>query len=127
MGLRLALSGASGRMGQAIARLATAAGDDCVFTAGRAALQQTTGLSGLSGARADVLIDFSSPDGFLAALAAARAAKVPFVSGTTGLDAAHFAALDAAAAEIPVLWAPNTSLGVAVLARLVAAAAAALG
>lgn len=127
MALRLALTGASGRMGQAIARLATAAGDDCVFTAGRAALQETAGLSSLSGACADVLIDFSSPDGFLAALAAARAAKVPFVSGTTGLDAAHFAALDAAAAEIPVLWAPNTSLGVAVLARLVAAAAAALG
>ena len=44
-----------------------------------------------------MLIDFSSPDGFLAALAAARAAKVPFVSGTTGLaeDRLLRAAVDA--------------------------------
>ena len=55
-----------------------------------------------------------------------RRARRALVSGTTGLDAAQLAALDAAAARIPVLWASNFSLGVAVLVDLVERAAAAL-
>lgn len=75
----------------------------------------------------DVVVDFSSVAGFDAALAAARAHHAAFVSGTTGLSAEHRQALAQAGAEIPVLWASNFSLGVAVLHRLVAAAAGALG
>ena len=76
---------------------------------------------------ADVLIDFSSPAGFRHWLAACREKRVPFVSGTTGLDLADYVLLDAAAADIPVLHATNTSLGVAVLNRLAADAARLLG
>jgi len=74
----------------------------------------------------DVLVDFSHADAVPATLAAARRARVAVVIGTTGLSAADHAAIDAAARDIAVLQTANTSVGVAVLARLVANAAAAL-
>jgi 4-hydroxy-tetrahydrodipicolinate reductase len=81
--------------------------------------------SGLLGA--DVVIDFSRPEGLSRVLAAARRMGVAVVSGTTRLDAAVEKQLDDAAQVIPVLWAPNTSLGVQVLAQLVAEAVRRLG
>lgn len=76
---------------------------------------------------ADVVIDFSRPEGLSKVLAAARRANVAVVSGTTRLDAVVEKQLDDAAQVIPVLWAPNTSLGVQVLAHLVAEAVRRLG
>jgi len=60
-------------------------------------------------------------------LSAAVHQKVAVVSGTTGLDDAAQAALERAAQTVPVLWAPNTSLGVHVLAELVEQAVKKLG
>lgn len=74
----------------------------------------------------DVLIDFSAPAGFDAALAHCCAHRVALVSGTTGLSAAQRTALAAAARAIPVLWSANFSLGIAVLTRALGMAAAAL-
>lgn len=74
----------------------------------------------------DVVIDFSTPQGFAAALAHCGSRGVALVSGTTGFDAAQRAAMDNAARVIPVLHAANFSLGVAVLTRLLHEAAAAL-
>jgi 4-hydroxy-tetrahydrodipicolinate reductase len=74
----------------------------------------------------DVAIDFSLPvafDGILALCAKRRAA---FVSGTTGLSAQQRAVLQTGSAQIPVLWASNFSLGVAVLEDLVERAAGVL-
>lgn len=71
----------------------------------------------------DVAIDFSLPEAFDAVLACCRSRRAAFVSGTTGLDAVQRAALDAAAADIPLVWASNFSLGVAVLSDLVERAA----
>jgi len=83
--------------------------------------------SELSGApECDVVIDFSLPEAFDPVLAYCLAHARPLVSGTTGLSPEQIAALDAAAARIPVLWASNFSLGVAVLADLVERAARAL-
>lgn len=75
----------------------------------------------------DVLVDFSVPAGLAEHLAAARAAGVGIVIGTTGLTPAHHAAIDEAARDIPVLQTGNTSLGVNLLAHLVREAAARLG
>lgn len=83
--------------------------------------------SELGGAPAfDVAIDFSLPEGFdpLLALCVQRGAGL--VSGTTGLSDAQRQALQVASASIPLLWASNFSLGVAVLTELVERAAAAL-
>lgn len=73
---------------------------------------------------ADVVVDFSLPEGLLAALPHLGTAGL--VSGVTGLDAAGAAAVDAAAGEAPVLLAANFSTGVHVLADLVARATQAL-
>ena len=78
-------------------------------------------------AGAAVAIDFSLPHGVAANARACVRAKVPLLVGTTGLDPATRAALESAAAVIPVLIAPNTSVGVNVTARLVKLAAQALG
>jgi 4-hydroxy-tetrahydrodipicolinate reductase len=71
----------------------------------------------------DVLIDFSGVHAFDAALALAVERRLGFVSGTTGLSSEQYDALNNAAKSIPVMWASNFSLGVAMLARLVRRAA----
>src|SRR3546814_193655 len=75
----------------------------------------------------DVLVDFSSPSALPENLAAARAANTPIVIGTTGLEAQHHALIDAAAAQVAVLQAANTSLGGQLIEHLVRAATARLG
>lgn len=74
----------------------------------------------------DVAIDFSLPQGFDGILALCLERQAALVSGTTGLDDARRASLAAAAQRIPVLWASNFSLGVALLHELVERAARAL-
>lgn len=74
----------------------------------------------------DVAIDFSLPQGLDGILGLCLARSAALVSGTTGLGPTQRDALAAAAARIPVLWASNFSLGVAVLADLVERAARAL-
>jgi 4-hydroxy-tetrahydrodipicolinate reductase len=75
---------------------------------------------------ANVAIDFSRPDLSLRALHVCRAARVPIVIGTTGHAADFEARVAAAARDIPVLVAANTSVGVAVMEELVRIAAQAL-
>lgn len=75
----------------------------------------------------DVLIDFSAPDALRASIGRALDAGQALLVGTTGLDEGHHDLLAAAAADIAVLYAPNTSLGVALLADLVERAARVLG
>ena len=77
-------------------------------------------------AGAQVVIDFSRPDLSAQALEACRAARVPIVIGTTGHGADFDARVAAAARDIPVLVAANTSIGVVVAQELVRIAAQAL-
>jgi 4-hydroxy-tetrahydrodipicolinate reductase len=76
---------------------------------------------------ADVWIDFSSPEATAGNAAGAAAAKAALVVGTTGVTADGKAALAQAARVCPVVFAPNTSVGVTALIRLVADAARLLG
>jgi 4-hydroxy-tetrahydrodipicolinate reductase len=142
--MKIAISGATGRMGQSITRIAVQEnvsivgaiastqsahlGKDVGEVAGAGHVGVTIGDdigSGLLGA--DVVIDFSRPEGLSRVLAAARRMGIAVVSGTTRLDAAVDKQLDEAAKSIAVLWAPNTSLGVQVLADLVTEAVKRLG
>jgi 4-hydroxy-tetrahydrodipicolinate reductase len=75
---------------------------------------------------ADVALDFSTAAAAAATLAACRAARKPLLLGTTGYQGQLDAALEAAAREVPLLVAPNTSLGVALLSELTRIAARAL-
>jgi 4-hydroxy-tetrahydrodipicolinate reductase len=72
----------------------------------------------LLAAEPDFLIDFTLPEGTRAAAAWCAENGVPLVSGVTGLDERARDGLDAAATRTPVLWSPNLSLGVNLLAEL---------
>ncbi len=125
--VRILVHGASGRMGQALLRLAAEREDVCVCAAvsGRPPRQRVIdgvpyfGATELGGVPAfDVAVDFSLPGGFDALLALCLKRSAALVSGTTGLEDAQRAALGSAGGSIPVLWASNFSLGVAVLEAL---------
>ena len=75
----------------------------------------------------DVLIDFSLPSGTEAVLDAVIRQQQPLVCGVSGLSEAQMQKLELAAAEVPLVYDRNMSLGVAVLERAVRDAAAALG
>lgn len=104
--VRIALFAPDGRMGKAI----------------QAAIAEDTGFE-LDNDHGDVLVDFSAPDALRASLDRAVSAGVPLLIGTTGLIDEHEALIADAARTIPILRAPNTSLGVALLADLVERAA----
>jgi 4-hydroxy-tetrahydrodipicolinate reductase len=74
----------------------------------------------------DVLIDFTLPESTLSNVAACRAAGKRMVIGTTGIGAAR-ATIDAAAQDIPIVFAPNMSVGVNLCFKLAELAARALG
>jgi len=67
----------------------------------------------------NTLIDFTRPDGTLIHLAACRRHKVKAVIGTTGFTDAQKASIAEAAREIAIVFAPNMSVGVNVLLKLV--------
>ena len=69
-------------------------------------------------AKADCLIDFTRPEGTLEHLAVCRRHKVGIVIGTTGFGDAGKQAIADAAREIPVVFAPNMSVGVNVVFKL---------
>ncbi len=140
--LRVAVLGANGRMGRAVVRLAHGAGMQVVCAIGVGDEGRDAGeLAGISaigtkivtsaqtleGSGAQVLVDFSAPAALAKASEICAASGIAIVSGTTGLDAAATAALDAASAKCAVLWEPNMSVGVHVLASLVEKAMKALG
>jgi 4-hydroxy-tetrahydrodipicolinate reductase len=81
----------------------------------------------IDSANGDVIVDFSAPSALQASLDRALAAAVPILVGTTGLDDFASRRISAAAKDIAVLRAANTSLGVALLSDLVERAASVLG
>ena len=140
---RIAVAGASGRMGHMLIE-AIAAADDCVLagaldiaaspalgTDASAFLGRASGVAitadlaaGLQGAQ--VLIDFTRPEGTLAHVQACRAQGVNLVIGTTGFSDAQKAEIAAAAQDIAIVLAPNMSVGVNVTLKLLEMAAKAL-
>lgn len=77
--------------------------------------------------KVDLLIDFTLPGGTRNAAEWCALNKVALISGTTGLTEEDIKALKTAARQVPVLWAPNLSHGVALMTALVRQAARALG
>jgi 4-hydroxy-tetrahydrodipicolinate reductase len=140
---RIAIAGASGRMGRMLIDAVLAAPDlqlsGALDVVGSAALGQDAGSqagracgvaitsdlrAGLAGA--DVLIDFTRPDGTMAHLALCRELGVRAVVGTTGFSDAQKAAIADHARQIAIMMAPNMSVGVNVVLRLLEQAAKAL-
>jgi len=143
--VKIALHGATGRMGRTIARLVKEGGVDQIVGAiahveapeqgqdlGELAAVGPLGVVvsadvGAALLGADVVIDFSTASAAAPLVKAAARAKVALVIGTTGIDAAGAAIIEQAAREVPVLWAANMSFGIEVLAEMARTAVAALG
>lgn len=142
--LRVALIGATGRMGQALVRAARERTDLAIVAAltraGSAHLGRDVGElagvgplgvavvadAGAALAGCDVAVDFSHSPAAASNLAACCAAGKPLLIGTTGLPPALAADIERAARHIPLLVASNTSLGITLLTELVRQAAQAL-
>jgi len=139
----IAVNGACGRMGQRIVQLAhedkelqlgaatdapnhPLQGKDAGEVAGIGALGVPVSAAIPFGQRLDVVIDFSVPEATMGVLKSCVERKLPIVIGTTGFSAAQKEELEGAAHHTPVLLAPNLSLVVNVLYKLVRQAAAAL-
>lgn len=143
--LKVAVLGASGRMGRAVLACiaerddlklvgaVTQTGDPAI---GRDAADATTlpqfgvpltddRAQALHGAQ--VAIDFTLPAAFDANVKACVANGVALVVGTTGLEAKHLESMERAAHQIPLVYGRNMSIGMNLFIELVARAAAALG
>ncbi|MBX7257268.1 MAG: 4-hydroxy-tetrahydrodipicolinate reductase [Candidatus Hydrogenedentes bacterium] len=141
--MKIAVAGACGRMGRRILELAIAEGLEIggVFDLPAASgTQITVGtesgkpqtltlLPGVSEALAvsDALIDFTAPAATLENVKAAAAANKPIVIGTTGITESQKAEIAAAATKVPIVLAPNMSVGVNLLFKLTSEVAAILG
>jgi len=142
--MRLVVVGAAGRMGQALLRvIAESPGvvlSGAVEREGSAALGRDAGeLAGLGAldvpvtddplptfARADGVLDFTSPASTVVFAGYAAQAGIAHVIGTTGLSAADEGKIRAAGRHAPIVKSGNMSLGVNLLAGLVRQAARAL-
>ncbi len=143
--MRVAVAGAGGRMGR---NLIQAVQDTEGMTLGAATEQPGSSLLGADagelagvgplGLRVaaslaevidafDVAIDFTRPEATLSHLQICRAANRAMVIGTTGFDPEQKARIGQAALEIPVVFAPNMSVGVNLCFKLLDIAARVLG
>lgn len=143
MTLKIAIAGASGRMGQMLID-AVCAADDCTLTGAldvqgsasigvdaRAYAGQSTGVLVSADIRQGLhlskfLIDFSRPEGTLKHLAVCRELGIATVIGTTGFNDAQKAEIASIAKDIAIVMAPNMSVGVNVTLKLLEMAAKAL-
>jgi 4-hydroxy-tetrahydrodipicolinate reductase len=122
--MKLAVLGSKGRMGSAVTRLAPTYGFEVVAT-----IDAGDDLATIVSSGADAVVDFSTPAAFAKVCTVLESAPraIAFVCGTTGLDEDARAMLDRLAKKTAVLWEPNMSVGVHVLATLVERALTALG
>ncbi len=119
--LKVAITGASGRMGKMLIEAVMAA-EDCTL---HITLDKGDDVrAGLAGA--DVLIDFTRPEATLEHLAACAELGVKAVVGTTGFDVAQKAEIAKYAERTAIVFAPNMSVGVNVALKLLDMAARAM-
>ena len=138
--LKVVIAGCSGRMGHALLETVFADADLVLHGAldrtdnpnlGRDAGEQFGKLSGVKVTAdveatlkgADVLVDFTRPEASMQYMDACQKANVSMVIGTTGFSAEQKAAIEAASKNIPIVFAPNMSVGVTLLINLVEQAA----
>lgn len=136
---KIALVGVNGRMGRALVQ---AVQEDKNAVLSSAFVRHGSALTGMDAGEVtgfgrldvplrdvfdvsafDVVIDFTRPEATMSYLSACVVAGKPMVIGTTGFSVAELAEMKAAAQHIPIVFAPNFSVGVNLLLGLVAKAA----
>ena len=133
MAVKIAVNGAAGRMGQTVIEAASLS-DDVVLVAAydrgdvpESSAVRIQDVAEMDPGGFDVLIDFSTPDGATCALERCAEAGKAAVVGTTGFDGAQRERIKAMSASIPLVIAPNMSLGMNMCFQLLKYAAEALG
>lgn len=142
MTIKFAIAGSSGRMGRMLIETilgaedcvlhatldhpeSTALGQDAaVFLGKECGIRISSDLNTLDGA--DILIDFTRPEGTLRHLEKCREFGTNIIIGTTGFDAAGKAAISEASKDIAIVYAQNMSAGVNLVFKLLETAAKAL-
>ena len=141
--LQIAIAGAGGRMGRALLEAVGSVANSKICAAlehiASPLLGQDAGVLSANAAgliiaadidsaltHADVLIDFTCPEATLRHIAACRKQGVNLVIGTTGFSADEKRQIEAASKDIAIVFAPNMSVGVNVMLKLVALATKAL-
>jgi len=143
--IRIAISGAAGRMGRTLINACDVAaevtlgaaiehagsdmlGRDCGELAGidHAGVAIVDGIAAVA-ADFDLLVEFTRPEATIANLRTCAQLGKAMVIGTTGLNPQQIAEIEQISTQIPVVFAPNMSIGVNVLFNLLRTAAAALG
>jgi 4-hydroxy-tetrahydrodipicolinate reductase len=130
--MKVAIAGAAGRMGQALVEALREQKDLQLAAAFDVPGRESAGLgigsdANAAIAAAEVLIDFTRPEGTLANLRSCRAQGKAMVIGTTGFSAAQRQEIEAAARAIPIAMAANFAVGVNALFKLAETAARILG
>lgn len=125
--MRVIVHGASGHMGRLIAAAAREGshGAELAAEVGRSLAEASRVHSSLDACveEADCVVDFSNASAIDALLAFGRSRRMPLVIATTGHSEAQLSAIREASREIPIFMSSNMSVGVAVIADLVARAA----
>lgn len=134
--VRLAVTGATGRMGRAVIDAAIDRGHDVVLAVNRSpdrgSIQDVEITDSadvetrLEDRPVDVIVDFTGPESSVRYAEMAADARIPIVVGTTGFDEGQSDRLAAAATRTPLLRAANFSRGIYALQRAVEVAARAL-
>jgi 4-hydroxy-tetrahydrodipicolinate reductase len=122
--MRVAVIGSNGRMGQEILKLAHRSFANDLTTI--IPVDKEDNFSDIAH-NIDLVIDFSTTEAFPKYLKICLEHNVRFLSGVTGLSVQQKQMLEQAALKIPVFWAPNMSIGVAVTRFLLENAARILG
>ena len=134
--LKIGVVGGGGRMGRMVVAQVTET-EGCAITAGSEYsghelvgrdIGQAAGIGSLGVtigddaaamiAGVDVVVDFTIPEATVDHARLAAQAGAAMVIGTTGLDPAQADVIEAAARHVPIVWAPNMSVGVTVLLAL---------
>lgn len=129
--MNILLGGALGRMGQEMTRLCKNQGVDIalgvdLFYDGQPSPYPIVKGYELVDTRADVVVDFTRPDGLNDLLTLCRREKMPLVLCTTGFNDKELDMIAQASAEIAILRSANMSLGIHVMRNLVEQASKAL-
>ncbi|SFL89647.1 4-hydroxy-tetrahydrodipicolinate reductase [Halanaerobium salsuginis] len=109
--MKYGIIGASGRMGQEIARLFNKNGHQLVYRKDEKEVDAS--------AEPEIMIDFSLASAFPETLSIIKEKSIPLIIGTTGLNKDNLTELHNLAAEVPVIQSFNFSIGINILSKLI--------
>jgi len=113
--MKIIVSGATGRMGKELKTIISNSDDLKLY----GEIHRESSPENIEAPDAEMVIDFSLPENFSGLIKFCTKNKIPLVSGTTGLEPKHLEAFAALGTIVPVLWAPNMSVGINLMNEII--------